>query len=76
MLIIVITRLLSNKKMLKKIDAKTKRKTQCLLSNMKESNVIESSNCLVANALIGASLVIWFFLAMLDDLSNVGGISR
>ncbi len=43
---------------------------------MEESNVIESSNCLVANALIGASLVIWFFLAMLDDLSNVSGISR
>ncbi len=57
-LTIVITRLLRNKKMLKKVDAKTKRKTQCLLSNMKESNVIESSNCLVANALIGASSII------------------
>ena len=75
-LTIVITRLLRNKKMLKKVDAKTKRKTQCLLSNMKESNVIESSNCLVANALIGASSIIWFFLAMLDDLSSVDGISR
>jgi len=58
MLIIVIMRLLRNKKMLKKIDAKTKRKTQCLLFNVKKSNVIESSNCFVANALIEASFVI------------------
>ncbi len=75
-LTIVITRLLRNKKMLKKVDAKAKRKTQCLLSSMKKSNVIESPNYLVANALVGASLVIWFSLAMLDDLSNVGEISR
>ncbi len=76
MLAIMITRLLRNKKMLKKVDAKAKRKTQCLLSSIKESNVIESPNCLAANALIGTSLAIWSSLAMLDDLSSVGGISR
>ncbi len=73
-LAIVITRLLRNKKMLKEVDAKAKRKTQCLLSSIEESNAIESSNCPAANALIGASLVIWSSLAMLDDLSSVGGI--
>ena len=58
MLTIVITRLLQNKKMLKKVNAKAKRKTQCLLSRMKKSNVVESSNCFVANALIEASFII------------------
>ncbi len=51
-------RLLYNKKMLKKVDAKTKRKTQCLLSNIKKSNVIKLSNYLVANALIETSFII------------------
>jgi len=57
-LTIVITQLLRNKKMLKKVDAKAKRKTQCLLSNIEESSVIESPNYFVANALVGASLII------------------
>jgi len=75
-LAIVITRLLRNKKMLKKVDAKAKRKTQCLLFEMKESNVAEPFDCPVANALVGASPIIWSSLAMLDDFSNVGGISK
>jgi len=75
-LAIVITRLLRNKKMLKEVDAKAKRKTQCLLFEMKESNVAKSLDCPVANALIGASSIIWSSLAMLDDFSNVDGISR
>jgi len=75
-LAIVITRLLRNKKMLKEVDAKAKRKTQCFLFEMKESNIAKSSNCPVANALIGASLAIWSSFAMLNDFSNIGGISR
>jgi len=55
LLTIVITRLLRNKKILKKIDAKAKRKTQCLLSRMKKSNASESFNCFAANALVGSS---------------------
>jgi len=76
MLAIVITRLLRNKKMLKEVDAKAKRKTQCLLFEVEESNVAKSLNCPAANALIEASLAIWSSLAMLDDFSNVSGISR
>jgi hypothetical protein len=57
-LAIVITRLLQNKKMLKKVDAKAKRKTQCFLFEMKKSNVAESSVCFAANALIEASSAI------------------
>ncbi len=57
-LTIIITRLLRNKKMLKKINAKTKRKTQCLLFSIKKLNVTKSSNCFVANALIKISFVI------------------
>jgi len=75
-LAIVITRLLRNKKMLKEVDAKAKRKTQCLLSEMKESNVAESFDCPVANALIEASPTIWSSLAMLDDFSSVDKISE
>jgi hypothetical protein len=75
-LTIVITRLLRNKKMLKKADAKAKRKTQCLLSEVEKSNVAESPDCSAANALIGASSVIWSSLAMLNDFSNVDGISK
>jgi hypothetical protein len=75
-LAIVITRLLRNKKMLKKVDAKAKRKTQCLLFEVKKSNVTESSDCLAANALIEASSAIWFSLAMLNDFSNVDKISE
>ncbi len=75
MLAIVITRLLRNKKMLKEVDAKAKRKTQCLLSKVEKSNVAESFDCPAANALIGASPAIWSSLAMLDDFSSVGGIS-
>ncbi len=58
MLAIVITRLLCNKKMLKKVDTKTKRKTQCLLSSIKKLDVIESSNCSIANALVKTSFII------------------
>jgi hypothetical protein len=76
LLAIVITRLLRNKKILKEIDAKTKRKTQCLLSRMEESNALESSNYLVANALVESSLAFWSSLAMLNDFSNVDDISR
>jgi len=76
LLAIVITRLLRNKKILKKIDAKTKRKTQCLLSRIEESNIFESFNCLVANALVESSSTFWSSLAMLNDFSNVGGIAR
>jgi len=75
-LTIVITRLLRNKKMLKKVNAKAKRKTQCFLFRMKKSNVAESSNCSAANALIEASSAIWSSLAMLNDFSNVDGISK
>ncbi len=75
-LTIVITRLLRNKKMLKKANAKAKRKTQCLLFEMKKSNVAESSDCSAANALIEASSVIWSSLVMLNDFSNVDGISK
>jgi len=57
-LTIVITRLLRNKKMLKKINAKAKRKTQCFLFEVKKSNVAESFNCSAANALIKASSAI------------------
>jgi hypothetical protein len=75
-LTIVITRLLRNKKMLKKVNAKAKQKTQCLLFEMKKSNVAESSNCSAANALIEASSAIWSSLAMLNDFSNVDEISK
>jgi hypothetical protein len=75
-LTIVITRLLRNKKMLKKVDAKAKRKTQCFLSEVKKSNVAESFDCFAANALIKASSVIWSSLAMLNDFSNVNKISE
>ncbi len=51
-------RLLCNKKILKKINTKIKRKTQYLLSNIKKLNFIELSNCLVANALIKISFII------------------
>jgi len=56
LLTILIIQLLRNKKILKKIDAKAKRKTQCLLSRMKESNVFKSLNCLVANAFVESFL--------------------
>ncbi len=75
-LTIVITRLLQNKKMLKKVDAKAKRKTQCLLFEIKKSNVAKSLDCLAANALIKASLVIWSSLAMLNDFLSVDEISK
>ena len=48
----VITQLLCNKKILKKINTKTKQKIQYLLSNIKKSNTIELSNFFVANTLI------------------------
>ncbi len=75
-LTIVITRLLRNKKMLKKVDAKAKRKTQCFLFGMKKSNVAESFDCSAANALIEASSAIWSSLAMLNDFLSVDEISK
>jgi len=62
--------------MLKKVDAKAKRKTQCLLFGVKKSNVAESSDYLAANALVEASSAIWLSLAMLNDFSNVDEISK
>ena len=75
-LAIVITRLLRNKKMLKEVDAKAKRKTQCLLFRVEESNVAKSFDCLAANALVEASSTIWSSLAMLNDFSSVDEICR
>ncbi len=75
-LTIVIIRLLRNKKILKKINAKAKRKTQCLLSKMKKLNASKFFNCFVANALVELSFIFWSFLAMLDDFSNVDKISK
>ena len=51
-LTIVITRLFRNKFFLKKINAKTNRKTQCLLSKMKKSNALKFSKYFVANVFI------------------------
>jgi len=51
-------RLLRNKKMLKKINAKIERKIQYLLFSIKKLNVIKLLNCLVANALIKTSFII------------------
>jgi len=76
LLAIVIIRLLRNKKILKKIDAKAKRKTQCLLSRIKESNASKSFNCSAANALVESSSAFWLSLAMLNDFSNVDGIAE
>ncbi len=44
--------LLCNKKILKKINTKTKQKIQYLLFNIKESNTTKLLNCFVANTLI------------------------
>ena len=57
-LTIVIMRLLRNKKMLKKINAKMKQKTQYLLSSIKKLNVIKLLNCFIANALMKTSFII------------------
>ena len=51
----VITRLLRNKKILKEVNAKAKLKTQCLMSKMKEFELLKSSDCSAANALVGLS---------------------
>ncbi len=51
-------RLLRNKKMLKKINTKTKQKTQYLLFSIKKLNVTKLLNCFVANALIKTSFII------------------
>jgi hypothetical protein len=75
-LAIVIIWLLRNKKILKKIDAKTKRKARCLLSGIKESNASKSSNCFAANALVESSSAFWSSLAMLNDFSNVDEIAE
>ena len=52
MLTIVIIKLLRNKNFLKEINAKTKRKTQCLFNDLKKSNIFKSNDCFVANVLI------------------------
>ena len=49
----VIIRLLRNKKILKKADAKARRKTQCLLSEVADQETL--SDCPAADALIGLS---------------------
>ena len=76
LLAIVIIRLLQNKKILKKINAKTKRKTQCLLLRIKKSNAFKFFNCLVANALVESFLAFQLSFAMLNNFSNVDEISK
>ncbi len=51
-------RLLYNKKILKKIDTKTKQKIQYLLFDIEKLNITELSNCSVANTLIKISFAI------------------
>ena len=67
----VITRLLRNKKILKEADAKARRKTQCLLSEVAGQEA--PSDCPAADALIGLSPAVWSSMAMLDDFTNFGG---
>ena len=69
----VMTRLLRNNKILKEIDAKAKRKPQCLLSEMESAGTLEDADCPAADALVELSPAMWSSLAMLDDYSNVGG---
>jgi len=49
--------LLQNKKILKKINAKTKQKTQYLLSKIKELNIFEFANYFVANIFVELSFI-------------------
>jgi len=58
MLTTIITRLLRNKKILKKIDAKAKRKTQCLLSKIKKLDVAKFFNYFATNIFVEASSII------------------
>jgi len=57
-LAIVITRLLRNKKILKEIDLKARRKTQCLLSEVDTEEDSDPLNYPAADALVGLSLAI------------------
>ncbi len=66
----VITRLLRNKKILKEIDLKARRKTQCLLSEVDAEEDSDLLNCPAADALVGLSPAIWSSMAMLDDFSS------
>ncbi len=50
--------LFCNKKILKKVNTKTKQKIQYLLFNIKKLNIIELLNCFVANTLIKISFII------------------
>ena len=72
----MITRLLRNKKILKEIDAKAKRKAQCLLSKMNEADVSMSNNCSAVNALYDLFPAIWSSFVLLNDLSNVDEIAE
>jgi len=69
-LVIVITRLLRNKKILKEINSKVRRKTQCLLSEVDVKEDSDPLNCPAADTLVGLSLAIWSLMAMLDDFSS------
>ena len=71
---IVITRLLRNKKILKKINVKIKLKTQCLMSKMKKFESLKSFDCFVANVFVDLFFAMWFFITMLNDFSNVDEI--
>ena len=70
----MITRLLRNKKILKEINAKAKRKAQCLLSEMNEADVSMSNNCSATNALCNLSFVIWSSFVLLNNFSNINEI--
>lgn len=65
----VITRLLRNKKILQAVEAKAKRKAQCLMSEMEDSGDLVPEDCPAVNASLGASPAIWSSLGALSDFS-------
>lgn len=70
----IIVRLLRNKKILKKMNARTKKKTQCFLSKLNETNVSIFNNCFVVDTFVNLFSIIWFFMSMLNNFSNVDDI--
>ena len=69
-LAIVITQLLRNKKILKEINLKVRRKTQYLLSKVDTEEDSDLLNYPAADALVSLSLAIWSLIAILDDFSS------
>lgn len=70
----IMARLLRNKKILRQAEDRSKRKAECLMSEMDAAGELEENeNCPAADACVGLSPAVWSSLDFINSAVNFSG---